>query len=435
MKVVAMIPARPARASLRPLRNRPLVERAIRAALDATALDEVYVCADSDEIAALAAALGARFHALPAALAGERATLDELGYHVLQSVAADLLVSIDPAAVLLGGRDIDAAVEQLRCGELDTLLAVRDERSHAFCDAAALASDAPPSKSFAGCVPLNFDARGRLPLARDNTLVRVCTWTLCAWRRESFVQSFEQSGAGVLSGRVGFFPQHPLAAFRVTGDEDVHYAEMLLRGAELGPAPRIPYDSAQKLGSAAPAMWLAEIDYVERALRDEARRRGRLCVVEWGAGDGALHFARHLRTQCIPFHWDAVESYTPAYLRLSERIQAEGLGDAVQLHLCNGSFEDRAWLRERAQMREFIELPLHRGCAYDVALVGGEKRAACLEMAARVLQPGGLAILRDAERPDAHAAFRHYRGGGEFVVESAAPVPGGVQKLWAGELA
>ena len=87
---------------------------------------------------------------------------------------------------------------------------------------------------------------------KDNELVRVCTWTLCAWRRESFVRSLEQSGAGVLSGRVGFFPQPSIAAFRVGGDEDVRYAEILLRGAELGPAPRIAYDSAQQLGSGAP---------------------------------------------------------------------------------------------------------------------------------------------------------------------------------------
>ena len=86
-------------------------------------------------------------------------------------------------------------------------------------------------------------------------------------------------------------------------------------------------------------------------------------------------------------------------------------------------------------MREFIELPLHQGCAYDVALVDGRKRAACLETAARVLEPGGLAILRDAERPDAHLAFRRYRGGGEFVLETPSPVPGGVQKLWAGQVA
>jgi hypothetical protein len=344
-------------------------------------------------------------------------------------------VRIDPAAALLGGRDIDAAVERVRTGELDSAIAVREERGHAFADAAALASDVPALKSFGGQAPLNFDARGRLPLARGNALLRICTWTVCVWRRETFLQSFAHGGAGVLSGRVGFLPQHAIPALLVRGSQDAHYAEIVLRAAQVGPEPRIAYDSAGRLGADAPAMWLAEIEYIERALLEQGRRRGRLCVVDWGSGLGALHFARRLRADGIPFHWDAVESYTPAYLALAERIQAEGLGEHVHPHLCNGSFEDRAALQEAAEMREFVELPLHQGCAYDVALVDGRKRAACLEMAARVLDRDGLALLRDAERPDAHAAFRHYRAGGEFVLESPSPVPGGVQKLWAGRIA
>jgi hypothetical protein len=438
MKVVAVIPgAAPgarARESLRPLGGRPLIEHAIRAALDAAVLDEVYVHSESEEIEAVARALGARFLPLRPDLAGERATLDEQCHDALQRVEADWVVRIDPGAALLSGRDIDAAVEHFRSGELDTLLAVRDERAHAFGDAAALASDPALQKSFAGHVPLNFDARGRLPLARSTALVRVCAWTLCVWRRETFLRSFAQSGAGVLSGRVGFFAQHPICALRASSELDFHFAEILLRAAELAPEPRIPYDSARTLGPHAPAMWLAEIDYIERALLAEGRRSGRLCVVGWGGGDGALHFARRLREQGIAFHWDVVESYTPSYLRLAERVRAENLGDEVHLHLCNGSFEDRAALQEQAEMREFVELPLHRGCVYDVALVAGRKRAACLEMAARVLRPSGLALLRNAERPDAHAAFRHYRGG-EFVVETPSPVPGGLQKLWAGHAA
>ncbi len=437
MKVVATIPARlgAARDVLRPLDGRPLVEHAIRAALSATAIDEVYVESESEEVAALARALGARFLPLRADLANDRAALDELLHDFMRRVEADLVVRVDPAAALLGGRDIDAAVEHLRAGELDSSIAVRDERGHTFADAAALASDVPPLKSFGGYVPLNFDAGGRLPLARGNALLRICAWTVCVWRRETFLRSFERSGAGVLAGRVGFFPQHPIPSLLVRGPQDAHYAEILLRAAQAGPEPRIPYDSAQRLGAHAPAMWLAEIDYIERALHDQARRRGRLCVVEWGSGLGALHFARRLRADGIAFHWDAVESYVPAYLALAERIEAEDLGAHVHPHLCNGTFEDRAARQEEAEMREFIELPLHQGCAYDVALVDGRKRAACLETAARVLESGGLAILRDAERPDAHAAFRLYRGSGEFVVETPSPVPGGVQKLWVGQVA
>ncbi len=437
MKVGATIPARlgAAREGLRPLNGRPLVEHAIRAALSAATLDEVYVQSESEEVGALAQALGARFLPLRPDRAGERATLDELLHDFMRRVEADLVVRVDPAAALLGGRDIDAAVEHLRARELDSVLAVRDERDHAFADAAALASDVAPLKSFGGHVPVNFDAAGRLPHARGNALLRICAWSVCVWRRETFLQSFERSGAGVLSGRVGFFPQHAIPSLLVRGAQDAHYAELLLRAVQVGPEPRVPYDSAGELGPAAPAMWLAEIDYIERALLERARRRGRLRIVDWGARLGGLHFARRLRAEGIPFHWDAIESYTPAYLALAERIQAEGLGEHVQLHLCNGTFEDRAALQETAEMREFIELPLHLGCAYDVALVDGRKRAACLETAARVLEPGGLAILRDAERPDAHRAFRHYRGGGEFVLESPSPVPGGAQKLWVGQLA
>ena len=439
MKVVATIPARTGSKSMvrRTLRlvdgEKPLIGYAMRAALDATRIDEVYVDSESEEIGAIARELGARFYPRRSELAGDQGTSDELSYDFMKHVEADLVVMVNPVAPLVSGRDIDAMVEHFRSHELDTLIPVRDEHLHAFCDGEALGFDpAQPLKSFCGQVPVNFDASGQLPRRQDNAPLHICVWTVCIWRRETFMRAFEQTGAGVFSGRVGFYPQHPISSIQVSNEQDLRFAEVLLRSEDLWRDPHVPYDSELKLGPDAPPLWLSEIAYLERALLDEARRRGRLQIVEWGAGNGTLHFAKFLREHGVDFYWDAVENYYPRYLKLCERIQADGLADRVQLHLCNGTFEDRKVLQEQAEMREFIELPLHQGCSYDVAIVDGCKRGPCLEMAARVLRSDGLAILHDAERPDAHAAFRHYRGEGELVVENASPVPGGVQKLWVG---
>src|SRR5262245_44334586 len=112
MKVVAAIPGSAlgarARESMRLLGGRPLIEHAVGAAVEAAALDEVYVHAESEEIGAVARALGARFLPLRADLADERATLDEQCHDLMQRVEADLVVRVDPAAALLSGRDIDA---------------------------------------------------------------------------------------------------------------------------------------------------------------------------------------------------------------------------------------------------------------------------------------------------------------------------------------
>jgi hypothetical protein len=432
MKIVATIPAR---LGSRRLMNgeKPLVWYAIRAALDATTLDEVYVNSESEEIGALGGELGARFYPRPSQLAGDHVTSDELNYDFMKHVEADVVVMVNPLAPLVTGRDIDAMVEHFLAHEIDTLVPVRDETLHAFCDGEALGLDPGEAlKRFGGHVPVNFDASGRLPRTQDNAPLRICTWTVCIWRRETFMRAFEQSGAAVFSGRVGFFPQHPIPSIQVSGEEDFRFAEILLRYADLWRYPKVPYDSEAKLGAAAPAMWLAEIEHIERALLDEGRRRGHLCIVEWGSGNGTLHFARFLRERGISFQWDAVENYYPRYFKVAERIQAAGFGEQVKLHLCNGTFEDRDVLQEEADMTEFVELPLHRGCEYDVALVDGRKRGPCLEIAARVLRADGLAILHDAERPEAHGAFHHYHGDGAFVVQSASPVPGGVQKLWVG---
>lgn len=179
-------------------------------------------------------------------------------------------------------------------------------------------------------------------------------------------------------------------------------------------------------------MWSSEITFIENLLLEEAEKHKELRIVEWGSGRSTVHFSKFLKRHGIPFRWHAVENYYPWYFRVGESIRSAGLSGSTEVHLKSATFEDRKSRQEESEMSEFVEFPLSFDETFDVALIDGRKRRDCLEIAARVLKPSGVAILHDAEREDAHPAFRRFRDGGRFVVENGAPVPGGVQKLWVG---
>jgi predicted O-methyltransferase YrrM len=217
----------------------------------------------------------------------------------------------------------------------------------------------------------------------------------------------------------------------VSTDLDFRLAETLLRYDYMWRFPQVVYDTG---GSDAgmPAMWRSEIACIETLLLEEARRRERLEVVEWGSGYSTLHFSRFLRDRGVAFKWHAVENFVPWHSRVVAMIAEAGLGDSTQVHLRSPTFEDRKSRQEQEDLSAFIDFPRSLGHRISVALVDGRQRGACLVSAAQALEPDGVAILHDAERPAAHEAFEHFENRGRFVVENASPVPGGVQKLWIG---
>jgi CMP-N-acetylneuraminic acid synthetase len=131
---LVVIPARGGSAGI-PLKNlqrvggATLVARAVRAALAAPSVTDVAVSTDHPDIAAEAAAHGARVVERPAELAGGTASSESAVLHALDTLSG---TGADPAVTVLlqatspfiDPADLDAAVRRVAAGEHDVVVAV-----------------------------------------------------------------------------------------------------------------------------------------------------------------------------------------------------------------------------------------------------------------------------------------------------------------------
>lgn len=234
MQNVGVIPARLGservkQKNLCPLDGKPLILYSIRAAKEARSLSEVYVNSESDLLGQIALDNGVKYYKRDAALAGSYSTSDEFNYDFMKNVKADCVVMINPVAPLITGEDIDKMVSFYLENDFDTLIPVREERLHAFVDREPANFQIGQVKSFCPAKPINFDIERQLPRTQDLKPVKICAWTVCIWRPEVFMKSYETKGHGVFSGKLGFYPQSHFKTVKISTEEDFLLAEILLQ--------------------------------------------------------------------------------------------------------------------------------------------------------------------------------------------------------------
>lgn len=217
MKIVGEIPARLGskrikQKNLRLINGQPLITYAIDAAKHATILSEIYVNSESDVIGDIAKANGVRFYKRRPELAEDHIVSDQFNYDFLKNIETDILVMINPVSPLITGNDIDAVVDYFNQNDFDTVISVKEERLHAFCKGRAI----------------NFSPNALLPMTQNIPPVQICSWAVCVWRAETFIESFEQKGHAVFSGKLGFYPLNHISAIKISTEEDIRLAEALL---------------------------------------------------------------------------------------------------------------------------------------------------------------------------------------------------------------
>lgn len=136
MTTVAIIPARGGskgvpRKNLTRVGGVPLVQRAVRAAAGASAVDLVVVSTDDDEIAAAAEAAGAHIIRRPADIAGDTASSESALLHVLDELAAadmsvDTVVFVQATSPFISSYGIDEAVAHIHEGRFDSVFSAHE---------------------------------------------------------------------------------------------------------------------------------------------------------------------------------------------------------------------------------------------------------------------------------------------------------------------
>ena len=112
----------------------------------------------------------------------------------------------------------------------------------------------------------------------------------------------------------------------------------------------------------------------------------RFWVFEWGAGGSTVWFARHAGRVV------SVEHQRGWYDKVADRLAEEGLQDAVRLHLV--PLNSRAY----AGLIKVYSLG-----TFDLVLVDGRARVACMTEARGMVKPGGMLVLDNADRVDRYA--------------------------------
>lgn len=222
MKIVAEIPARLGskrvkQKNLRLINGIPLIAYAIRAAKEATTLSEIYVNSESGVFGDIAKEQGIYFYKRSPELANDETLSDQFNYDFLKNVEADILVMINPVAPLIRGKDVDVVVNYFVQNNFDTVISIKEETLHSFCQGKAI----------------NFDPDTPLPKTQNIPPIQICSWAVCVWRAKTFIQSFESKGHAVFSGKIGFCPLDPITATKISTEKDFEMAEMLLKGRDL----------------------------------------------------------------------------------------------------------------------------------------------------------------------------------------------------------
>jgi hypothetical protein len=148
-------------------------------------------------------------------------------------------------------------------------------------------------------------------------------------------------------------------------------------------------------------------------------------VVEWGAGGSTRGFLAR-----SPFvqRWVSIEhdgawaKNVQSTLR-DPRLEVHHVGPAEAEPPPADGDADRhkrlvAWRNraetDRALFADYIDKPAQLGLQPDLALVDGRARSLCIAEAMRILRPGGVVILHDAQRGEYHEAM-HAAGRAVFL--------------------
>lgn len=216
MRIICMLPARMGsqrlkRKNLRELAGVPLITRAIRKCKKAGVFDEIWVNSEHPDFAAIADAEGVKFHQRPEILGNNHATSEQYITEFLEKYSCEYLVQVHSIAPLLSTADVRQFVGSLENGEYDCLLSA--ELVQIEC---AYRNQ-----------PVNFRFSEKTN-SQDLEPIQRLSWSICAWRRSTFLAAAAAGRCATYSGKVGFHPVSQLAGHVIKTEEDLKIAEALL---------------------------------------------------------------------------------------------------------------------------------------------------------------------------------------------------------------
>lgn len=218
MRYVAEIPVRLGskrvpKKNLRLINGKPMVAYTIEAAKNAKLIDKVYVNSEADIMRKLCDEYGVEFYERKPELAEDHVVQDQFNYDFLCNVDTENLVLVNPVSPLVLPEDIDNAIRYFEEHQLDSLIAVKEEKLQSFYNGEAL----------------NFNTDGLLPMTQNLIPVQLCAWTVCIWNAAKFKAHYEKHNYAVFVGNYGLYPFDPIRSIKVSTEEDFILAELYIK--------------------------------------------------------------------------------------------------------------------------------------------------------------------------------------------------------------
>jgi len=156
-----------------------------------------------------------------------------------------------------------------------------------------------------------------------------------------------------------------------------------------------------------PFMQDCEIEAFEKVLLGLNEKY--LDILEWGSGYSTVYFSEFLVDNDIDYKWDSLEIDVRWYIEIVKL----GLEyTKIDIHLFDEEIlriDDRRCLR-RFQMNEYVKFPSRLEKKFDLIFIDGSKRVRCLKEATKLLNPDGVVLLHDAQRPEYKEGMDLYDG-------------------------
>jgi CMP-N-acetylneuraminic acid synthetase len=233
--ITAMIPARMGSArlamkNLALLNGKPLIYYAINAAKTSGAFDRIVLNSEDVIFGKIAKRYNVDFYHRPAQWATSQAKSDFVVYDFLKNNPCDIIAWVNPTSPLQTGAEIRAAADYFLKERLDSLITVKNEQVH--------------------CVykgkPVNFKLKEVFARTQDLEPVQPFVYSVMMWRADIFARTFEKNGHAFFCGKAGFYPAGKFSGIIIKREEDLMFADYILRAASKNKAYKVRYDKIIK---------------------------------------------------------------------------------------------------------------------------------------------------------------------------------------------
>ena len=215
-KIIAMVPARLgsqrlSKKNLRLLNGIPLVSRVLRKCLNSNCFDEIWLNSEDPIFQQYADECGVDFYKRPVELASNTATSEDFIYDFMSHVECDYVVQVHSIAPLLSVDSIKSFVSHLKHTQPDALMSV----------------ELIQLETLFQNKPINFTFEQKTN-SQDLSPVQRISWSITAWKRETFLQAVQSGKCATYFGKIEFYPVNAMASHVIKAEQDLKIAEALL---------------------------------------------------------------------------------------------------------------------------------------------------------------------------------------------------------------